>query len=278
MQEIDEIYHDLCLKLIHGNKVGNTHELNNVQVTLNDITQNIVSIRGISPSYLFAEQLWYFTGRNDMRFISTFGSMWERLSDDGVTNNSAYGYLMKHAFGFDQIEKIIELLRKDPNSRRAVINLNTPNEHVIETHDEPCTICLQFLLRDGKLNCTTVMRSNDIWFGFPYDVAFFTELQMYIADRLEVEYGTYTHFVMSMHLYDRNEDEIIKMLRRPISNRIVFDRHKFHHEKTFVVGLIDHAINHCSKEYTRELMLDLAKEHFGFKEINDEDYQHGYRD
>lgn len=267
MQEIDNIYYNLLHDLSTiGQRVNNTHELNNVQVTLNDITNNIVSIRGISPSYLLAEALWYFTGRNDVKFISTFGSMWEKLSDDGITNNSAYGYLMKHAFGFDQIEKIIELLKKDPFSRRAVINLNTPNEHVIETHDEPCTICLQFLIRDGRLNCTTIMRSNDIWFGFPYDVAFFTQLQMYIADRLCVKYGTYTHFVVSMHLYDKNLEEVKKILDNPISKKISFDRDKFQYDKNFVAELIDHSCKHCSKERSRELILELGKRHFDLKE------------
>lgn len=271
MREIDRIYYNLLHDLVFtGQKVNGTRELNNVQITLDDITEGIVSIRGISPSYLFAEALWYFTGRNDVEFISTFGSMWKRLSDDGKTNNSAYGYLMKYAFGFDQIEKIIELLRKDPNSRRAVINLNTPNEHVIETHDEPCTICLQFLVRDGKLNCTTVMRSNDIWFGFPYDVAFFTQLQMYIADRLGVSYGTYTHFVISMHLYDRNYQEVMNILKNPISKVITFDRDKFQHDKDFVAELIDHSVKHCSKERSRELILELAKRHFDFEEIEND--------
>lgn len=271
MQEIDQIYLDLLRRLVYTDqKVNNTHELNNIFVTIPDITNAIVGVRGISPSYLFAEALWYFTGRNDMKFISTFGSMWEKLSDDGKTNNSAYGYLMKYAFGFDQIEKVIELLRKDPNSRRAVINLNTPNEHVIETHDEPCTIALQFLVRNEKLYCTGMMRSNDIWFGFPYDVAFFTQLQMYIADRLELKYGTYTHFVVSMHLYDRNMQEVERILEHPISRKITFDRNKFWHDKEFVAELIEHSINHCSREYTRELILDLAKDHFDFKEEENE--------
>ena len=271
MQEIDNIYYGLCHELLFDSQeVNGTSELNNVRVTIPDITKAIVSIRGISPSYLFGEALWYFTGRNDVKFISTFGSMWEKLSDDGKTNNSAYGYLMRYAFGFDQIEKVIKLLRKDPTSRRAVINLNTPNENVIETKDEPCTIALQFLIRNEKLYCTGMMRSNDIWFGFPYDVAFFTQLQMYIADRLELKYGTYTHFVVSMHLYDRNIKDIQKILENPVSRKITFDRQKFWHDKEFVADLVEHSMNHYSKEYTRDLILDLAKDRFDFKEEEDE--------
>lgn len=267
MREIDNIYWNLCDTLITGNHVAGTREINNVKVVLHDITENIVSIRDISPAYLFGEWLWYFAGRNDAEFISAFGSMWKKLSDDGKTNNSAYGYLMKYKHGFDQIEKVIELLRKDPHSRRAVINLNTPNERVIETKDEPCTIALQFLIRNGKLHCTGMMRSNDIWFGFPYDVAFFTELQMYIADRLKVGYGVYTHFVVSMHLYDRNYEDVKKITENPASAVIEFDRKRFRENKGLVTELIEYSAKNNGPEYTKKLMIDLAKEFFGFKEV-----------
>lgn len=220
---IDDIYRRLCVDLLQARHVNNTREINNVQLMLSDINNNVVNIRNISLPYLFGELLWYFHGSNSMKFISTFGSMWARLSDDGVTNNSAYGYILKHKHGFDQIEKIIELLTVDPNSRRAVLNINVPNMHVIETRDEPCTIALQFMIRDGQLNCTGIMRSNDIWFGLPYDVVFFTELQKYIARRLGVAYGTYTHFVTSMHVYDHNICDIREVIDAVAKERIMID-------------------------------------------------------
>jgi len=266
MREIDSIYYNLCYKLTrNGKSIAGTKELTNVQIELNDITQNVVSIRNISPAYLFGEWLWYFTGRNSVKFISTFGSKWAELTDDGETNNSAYGYRMKYEFGFDQIETVIELLKKDPNSRRAVINLNTPNPNVIVTKDEPCTIALQFLIRDNKLHCTTMMRSNDIWYGFPYDVAFFTELQMYIADRLGVIYGTYTHFVVSLHMYERNFKSIDKIIHEPISLEILYDRNKFHANAGLVSSLIDIANETHSREEVKKLMLRYAGLFFDFR-------------
>lgn len=267
MNKIDEIYYDLCYKLLkHGNEVKNTKELNNIQIELNDINENIVSIRNISPAYLFGEWIWYFTGRNSTKFISSFGSMWEKLSDDGKTNNSAYGYLMKYAYQFDQIETIIELLTRDPESRRAVINLNVPNPNVIFTKDEPCTIALQFLIRNGKLNCTAIMRSNDIWYGFPYDVAFFTELQKYIADKLMVEYGTYTHFVTSLHLYEKNYKDIQKIVNNAISKPIYLDRKKFHENVELIGDLIEVLTCHCDSDQIKDTTLTLAKEFFDFRQ------------
>ena len=228
--DINDIYGTLCKELLEGEQVGNTREIRNVRFTLTQISNNIIGTRNISHSYMMAELLWYFHGSRDMRFISRFGSMWKRLTDDGCTNNSAYGYILKYKHGFDQIEKIIELLKTDPNSRRAVLNINVPNPYVIKTKDEPCTIALQFVIRNHRLHCTGIMRSNDIWFGLPYDVVFFTELQKYIAYRLGLFAGTYTHFVTSMHVYDRNISDIRKVLTtEPTSrwhiNTVRFIRH-----------------------------------------------------
>ena len=224
---IDDIYRTLCANvLMCGANVGNTKELNNVEFTLTNIDNNIVNIRNISKSYLFGELLWYMTARNDIDFIQKFSGFWGRISDDGVTSNSAYGHILFKRHGFDQVEKIIELLKTDPNSRRAVLNFNVPNSHVIETKDEICTIALQLYIRDGKLNCTGIMRSNDIWLGTPYDVAFFTELQKYIAHRLSVEYGTYTHFVVSIHAYDRNFDDIRNVLECKADHKLTVDIEK----------------------------------------------------
>lgn len=224
---IDDIYLTICKDLLKAPKVGNTRELNNVKLVLKDITKNIVSVRDLSPSYLAGELLWYFNGDNSLEFISNFSKFWSHISDDGETCNSAYGYLMQAKHGFDQVEKVIEILEADPLSRRAKINLNVPNPNVKETLDEPCTMSLHFMIRKNKLDCTVVMRSNDIWFGFPYDVAFFTTLQKYIARRLEVGYGWYTHFAVSLHMYDKDVEKIAAIVENPVSKPINFDETRF---------------------------------------------------
>lgn len=224
---MDDIYRGICKRLTHdGAKVNNTLELNNICFHLTDINNNIINIRNISKSYLFGELLWYMTARNDINFIQKFSGFWGRISDDGETSNSAYGHILFKRHGFDQVHKIIELLITDPHSRRAVLNFNVPNQNVIETKDEICTIALQMYIRDGKLHCTGIMRSNDIWLGTPYDVAFFTELQKYIAHRVGVEYGTYTHFVTSIHAYDRNFQDIQDVLTRKATSRLTVDIEK----------------------------------------------------
>lgn len=238
---IDDIYLTMVKDLLHAPEVGDTRELLDVKLVLTDITKNIVSVRGISPSYLCGELLWYFSGMNSLEFISRFSKFWEHISDDGKTCNSGYGYLMQERFGFNQIEEVVKMLKHDPNSRRAVINLNTPHPGVMITKDEPCTIALQFRIRKGNLDCTAMMRSNDIWFGTPYDIAFFTELQKYIAQRLSVGYGWYTHFATSLHMYKRDQEKLENVLDRAESHPIEVDVKTLNEwKKTLVCALDEH--------------------------------------
>lgn len=258
---IDDIYRETCRRLLdEGNEVNGTKELNNFSFTLTDIRNNIINIRNISKSYLFGELLWYMTARNDIGFIQQFSGFWGRISDDGVTSNSAYGHILFKRHGFDQVHKIIELLIADPNSRRAVLNLNVPNANVIETKDEICTIALQMYIRDGKLNCTGIMRSNDIWLGTPYDVAFFTELQKYIAHRVGVEYGTYTHFVTSIHAYDRNFEDLEQVVERRATSQLSVDIEKIDEYKY----ALDAAI--CESVTPKDDIVNLFKEYEIYKE------------
>lgn len=213
-EDINDAYRNVCKDLLEKGELvkgGNTtrgdyYELINYMFSIKDISNEYVSLetRNTSYSYLIGELLWYWQGRNDLKFIRHFSKFWDKISDDGETSNSAYGYILKKKHGFDQIETIIDLLDKDPTSRRAIINFNVPNKNVSSTKDEICTICLNFRIKNNKLNCTCVMRSNDVIFGLTYDLSYFILLQKYIADRLNVGYGSYTHIAFSMHVYERD--------------------------------------------------------------------------
>lgn len=256
-------YRKMCRDLLEkGNEIetktgsrGKSKELINYMIRIDDLENNVIDLksRNISYIYLAGETLWYQAGRNDVSFISKFGKLWKRISDDGITNNSAYGFILKKKHGFDQIEKIIELLKNDPSSRRAILNINVPNEHVIETKDEMCTICLNFVIRNNALDCTGVMRSNDIVFGFTYDFSYFTQLQKYIASRLEVHVGTYTHFAMSLHFYERDYQLIKDIAYGTMEKKYEsFDMDNLFRNSN---ELIDHIDNYWSdKEIFEELL------------------------
>lgn len=179
-------------------------EVINAITEIKDPTKNILTsdIRKLSMRYAVGELLWYLSGNNSLEAIQKYTKNWDRMSDDGKTVNSNYGYCIKNKFDFDQWEYVKNLLKKDPNTRQAVIHIKTADNK--ESKDVNCTVCLQFLIRCDKLYLTVYMRSNDIWLGFPYDVFQFTCMQILMSMELGVGLGTYTHVAGSLHLYKRN--------------------------------------------------------------------------
>lgn len=195
--------------------------------------------RRLNPSYAAAEFLWYLSGSNKISLIESYAPQYKRFTEDGVTAWGSYGYRWNHdssfvqeclknndKFNFDidnfmktdtllspisQLQAVAWLLKKDPNIRQAVITMWNAGDliHALlaDKKDLPCTMCLNFLVREGKLNLTATMRSNDIWLGFPYDIWCFTNIQILLADILGLEVGWYQHQANSLHVYERNLDK-----------------------------------------------------------------------
>ena len=179
-------------------------EIINAITVISDPTRNICKsdIRKLSMRYAMGEFLWYLSGNNHLSEIQKYTDNWDRMSDDGMTVNSNYGYCIKYKYGFDQFEYIVHMLKQNPQSRQAVIHIKEPS--TAASKDVNCTVCLQFFIRENKLYMTTYMRSNDIWLGFPYDVFQFCNLQILLSMKLGVELGSYTHIAGSLHLYERD--------------------------------------------------------------------------
>lgn len=246
MIEINELFKELANELsTEGKQVGNTREILNKQFALNDLENNVLTLKCRHNAMLYAigELIWYWSGRNDVDFIDHFSKFWRNISDDGKTANSAYGYIIKYKHGFDQLECVINELKRNPDSRRAVININTPSMYRMVTRDTQCTMFLHYYIRDNKLCSTVTMRSNDFIKGLTFDITYFTELQKYIAHRLGLECGSYTHFDTSFHTYDSDRELVDKILNETEEIKV-----KYHTEllwnKEFLDKVIDKVDNH----------------------------------
>ncbi len=188
----------------------NIKEVLGASFTIENIRDRIpyVSKRKFSMSYMIAELVWYLSGNNSTEWISKYSGFWKNISDDGVTANSAYGARLfkrhhKIAQGrYSQIDYIVSELRRDADSRRAVMHLRVPDDSVDAKLDVPCTLALQFFIRDNKLHQVVNMRSSDLVFGIAYDIPAFTVFQEMIANELGVDVGTYTHMSNSLHIYE----------------------------------------------------------------------------
>ena len=206
-------YEVLTHKLMNeGEDTGTTFELLNtvIEIEKPSIKDIHLPFRNISKRYLMRELNWYWTGNNDVNYIGEVAKMWYKISDDGHTSNSAYGYIVHKKYNKDQLMEIYELLKNDPSSRKAVLSIIDPRLDKKKTKDLQCTIGLQFIIRNGKLHMTVFMRSNDIYFGLPYDAIYFMTIQNWLSNKLDVEIGTYTHHAVSMHMYKRDIGRFVK--------------------------------------------------------------------
>lgn len=148
------------------------------------------------------ELLWYLAGKKDLKFIAHYVSHYRDESEDGKTVYGGYGPRLFNMGGINQIGNVVNLLKNNPYSRRAVIQLIEAKDIATRHKEIPCTCMFQFMIRQGRLHMLTTMRSNDAFLGLSHDVFAFTMLQEILARALSVELGTYKHMVGSLHLYE----------------------------------------------------------------------------
>lgn len=184
-----------------------TVEVCGCTLRLTDARSNLLTSTERKLNYYFsiAEWLWILLGREDVETIAAFNKNIRTFSDNEVDLSGAYGPRF-----VDQLPYVIRKLTHDSDSRQAVITLWQPKPQ--ESKDIPCTIMLHYMIREGKLNAITYMRSNDLWLGFPYDVFNFTQLQAYVAQQLDVVPGWYEHHVGSLHYYVQDVDGVERVV------------------------------------------------------------------
>jgi hypothetical protein len=107
----------------------------------------------------------------------------------------------------DQLEAVEDQLRRDPDTRQAVVNLWSETDRDPRWRDRPCTTHLQFMVREGRLDAFVSMRANDLWTGTCYDVFQFGQVQAAMAHVLGIPPGTYHHHATSLHIYERDVEK-----------------------------------------------------------------------
>lgn len=209
----DELFEKVVTEMFNNSVEDSrmAYELVNANLELTDPTKNTMCkcSRQMPIRYAIGELLWYNSCNPSWKAIHPYSKFWKNISDDGITVNSNYGYCIRKKYNFDQWEMVKYLLQENPHSRQAVIHIKEARDLIAHpTKDVNCTIALQFILRNNKLNLITTMRSNDIWLGLPYDLFNFTCMQIQMAMELGVDIGHYYHNAASLHLY---KDDVEKL-------------------------------------------------------------------
>lgn len=108
-------------------------------------------------------------------------------------------------YSLNQLEFIVEDLLRNPSSRRAVVDIRD-NSVDAYSDDPACLQHIQYFIRDDKLHCKVLFRSNDACKASFMNMFALIMLQQRIANELDVEMGTYTHRANSFHCYEKDYD------------------------------------------------------------------------
>lgn len=170
--------------------------------------------RNANPFFHLFEFVWMLAGRKDVATLSAFNSNMRSYSDDGKEFNAPYGYRLRYHFGRDQLKDIIEILKKDPDSRQAVALLWDSDDLTKNTKDKACNLELVFKVRDGKLDMTVFNRSNDlIWGAMGANLVHMSLFHEYVSWKTGIPLGSYEQVSNCLHVYTEGlAGDILKSL------------------------------------------------------------------
>ena len=180
-------------------------ELLNQSITIDDVCQiNIYNPkRKFNVRYALLEFMWYLSQDQNVRNIGKAASTWKDIASvDGLVHSN-YGVCLHNGW-----DRVVNELVRFPESRRAVIALNQPDVDY-GMKDVPCTMFVQFFVRDDKLHLIWNMRSSDFAFGFCNDVAvgmlFLQMMRNELMERTDIPWiglGSFTYNATSLHCYE----------------------------------------------------------------------------
>ena len=216
----------------------------------------LLTLRKIPVKMFVAEQIWFVSGaRKPADFLRDFTKIWDAFTNPGDTVTVAYGYRWRKHFGRDQLGKLVELLKKDPTSRHAVIVTWDPASDGLggtKRANVPCPYTFTVNIIGGRLHLHNMVRSNDMVLGFPADVAGFALLQTMLAQKLGVGVGVYSHSISNAHMYDNQYEAVDEMLRRTNEHppiQISLPKNTFDRAEKKDVKLVDEIVEPIMSQY-----------------------------
>lgn len=190
----------------NGESFAGTKAKFNVSFTLQDVSNKTVTTpqRKFNEDYAEYEWNWYLKGDRDASEIAERAKIWKQMMVEGTTEvNSNYGYFWNKNY---QLSRVIQELKTNKETRRAIVVHYDINELDRYKHDTPCNDVLNFYIKDDKLHLTVFARSIDLVFGFCNDQYTFAKLMEMVAFQLDIPVGEMHWMVTNLHIYPRHYD------------------------------------------------------------------------
>ncbi|MER2134138.1 MAG: thymidylate synthase [Arthrobacter sp.] len=165
------------------------------------------------------ELLWFLRGDSNVRWLQERGvTIWDEWADDDGELGPVYGVQWRSwptpdGGQIDQIAKLIEGLKNNPDSRRHIVTAWNPAE-VENMALPPCHAMFQFYVADGRLSCQLYQRSADTFLGVPFNIASYALLTLMVAQQVGLEPGEFVWTGGDVHIYDNHLDQVTEQLSR----------------------------------------------------------------
>ncbi|SEB76873.1 thymidylate synthase [Paramicrobacterium humi] len=170
---------------------------------------------------IIGELLWFLRGDTNIAWLHENGvTIWDEWADENGDLGPVYGHQWRswptpNGQHIDQIAKVIESIRTNPDSRRHIVSA----WNVAEVDDmalPPCHTMFQFYVANGALSCQLYQRSADIFLGVPFNVASYALLTMMVAQVTGLKPGEFVHTLGDAHLYlNHLEQAKLQLTREP---------------------------------------------------------------
>jgi len=179
----------------------------------------LLTTKKLHTRSIIHELLWFLKGETNVQYLrDNKVTIWDEWADENGELGPVYGYQWRSwpnsdGRNIDQITNTIEMIKKNPNSRRLIISAWNVGE-IEKMALPPCHAFFQFYVLDGKLSCQLYQRSADVFIGVPFNIASYALLTMMVAQVTNLKAGDFVHTLGDTHLYKNHLDQACLQLTR----------------------------------------------------------------
>lgn len=179
----------------------------------------LVTTKKMHLRSIIHELLWFLKGDTNVRYLQENGvTIWDEWADENGDLGPVYGRQWRSwpkADGstVDQIQWVIEEIKRNPDSRRLIVSAWNPGE-IDKMALAPCHCLFQFYVAEGKLSCQLYQRSADVFLGVPFNIASYALLVHMVADQCGLDVGDFVWTGGDTHIYSNHLDQVHLQLSR----------------------------------------------------------------
>ena len=181
----------------------------------------LVTTKKLHLRSIIYELLWFLKGETNIAYLKQNGvSIWDEWADENGELGPVYGKQWRSWEGangqtIDQISDVINQIKKNPDSRRLIVNAwnvaDLPKMALM-----PCHTMFQFYVAEGKLSCQLYQRSADVFLGVPFNIASYALLTKMMAQVCDLQPGEFIHTFGDVHIYNNHIDQVnLQLSRKP---------------------------------------------------------------